>query len=107
LGTYVPVLFGCESVAVSVLFDAHQGLMQVALAWGIGVTLAIYLIVREVVAAVNLGCITATPLAWRCLSPGRPNPTHRYDHVVTSRSLEAIPLHGSCKLGHPFSPPSG
>jgi len=45
LGTFVLVLFGCESVAVSgsVLFDAHQGLMQVALAWGIGVTLAIYL----------------------------------------------------------------
>jgi glycerol uptake facilitator protein len=36
-------LIGCGSVAVSVLFDAHQGLMQVTLAWGIGVTLAIYL----------------------------------------------------------------
>jgi glycerol uptake facilitator protein len=43
LGTFVLVLFGCGSVAVSVLFAAHQGLMQVALAWGIGVTLAIYL----------------------------------------------------------------
>ncbi|NQT21776.1 MAG: aquaporin, partial [Planctomycetes bacterium] len=30
LGTFVLVLFGCGSVAVSVLFDAHQGLMQVA-----------------------------------------------------------------------------
>jgi glycerol uptake facilitator protein len=43
LGTFMLVLFGCGSVAVSVLFNAHQGLMQVALAWGIGVTLAIYL----------------------------------------------------------------
>ncbi len=43
LGTFVLVLFGCGSVAVSVLFNAHQGLMQAALAWGIGVTLAIYL----------------------------------------------------------------
>ena len=43
LGTFVLVLFGCGSVAISVLFSAHQGLMQVALAWGIGVTLAIYL----------------------------------------------------------------
>ncbi len=43
LGTFLLVLFGCGSVAVSVLFGAHQGLMQVALAWGIGVTLAIYL----------------------------------------------------------------
>jgi len=43
LGTFVLVLFGCGSVAVSVLFGAHQGLMQVALTWGIGVALAIYL----------------------------------------------------------------
>jgi glycerol uptake facilitator protein len=43
LGTFLLVLLGCGSVAVSVLFNAHQGLMQVALAWGIGVTLAIYL----------------------------------------------------------------
>ena len=43
LGTFVLVLFGCGSVAVSILFDAHQGLMQVALAWGIGVMLAVYL----------------------------------------------------------------
>lgn len=43
LGTFVLVLFGCGSVAVSVLFNAYQGLMQIALAWGIGVTLAIYL----------------------------------------------------------------
>ena len=42
LGTFLLVLFGCGSVAVTVLFSAHQGLMQVALAWGIGVTLAIY-----------------------------------------------------------------
>ncbi|OGV70925.1 MAG: aquaporin [Lentisphaerae bacterium RIFOXYA12_FULL_48_11] len=43
MGTFMLVLFGCGSVAVSVLFNAHQGLMQIALAWGIGVTLAIYL----------------------------------------------------------------
>jgi glycerol uptake facilitator protein len=43
LGIFLLVLFGCGSVAVSVLFDAHHGLMQVALVWGIGVTLAIYI----------------------------------------------------------------
>lgn len=43
LGTFVLVLFGCGSVAVSVLFSSHQGLMQIALVWGVGVTLAIYL----------------------------------------------------------------
>lgn len=43
LGTFLLVLFGCGSVAVSVLFGAYQGLMQIALAWGLGVALAIYL----------------------------------------------------------------
>ncbi len=38
-------------------------------------------IVREVIASNCEGRITATPVAWCCLSPGRPNPTHRYDHV--------------------------
>lgn len=42
IGTFILVLFGCGSVAVSVLFNAHMGLMQIALAWGIGVMLAIY-----------------------------------------------------------------
>ena len=43
LGTCLLVLFGCGSVAVSVLFQAHQGLLPVALLWGVGVTLAVYL----------------------------------------------------------------
>lgn len=43
LGTFLLVLFGCGSVAVTILFGAHQGLMQVALIWGLGVMLAIYL----------------------------------------------------------------
>jgi glycerol uptake facilitator protein len=43
LGTFVLVLFGCGSVAVSVLFDGYQGLLQIAMIWGIGVSLAIYL----------------------------------------------------------------
>ena len=42
MGTFILVLFGCGSVATTILFDAHKGLMQVAIAWGMGVTLAIY-----------------------------------------------------------------
>ncbi|NLG26053.1 MAG: aquaporin family protein [Clostridiales bacterium] len=42
LGTFLLVLFGCGSVANSVLFDAHQGLFQIAITWGVGVSLAIY-----------------------------------------------------------------
>lgn len=43
LGTFLLVLFGCGSVAVSVLFGAYNGILQIAMVWGIGVTLAIYL----------------------------------------------------------------
>lgn len=42
IGTFLLVLFGCGAVAVSVLFNAHQGLFQVAIVWAVGVTLAIY-----------------------------------------------------------------
>ncbi len=43
LGTFILVLFGCGSVAVATLFDEYTGIFQIGLAWGIGVTLAIYL----------------------------------------------------------------
>lgn len=43
MGTFLLTLFGCGSVAVTILFGAHQGLFQIALVWGIAVTLAIYL----------------------------------------------------------------
>ncbi|MDH5682361.1 MAG: aquaporin [Spirochaetota bacterium] len=42
LGTFILVLFGCGSVAVTVLFGALTGLMQIAMVWGMAVTLAIY-----------------------------------------------------------------
>ncbi|WP_371380955.1 MIP/aquaporin family protein [Sporomusa aerivorans] len=42
LGTFLLVLFGCGSVAVSVLFNSHSGLFQIALIWGVGVSLAVY-----------------------------------------------------------------
>ena len=43
LGTFILTMFGCGAVAVSVLYGAHVGLFQVAMVWGVGVTLAIYL----------------------------------------------------------------
>jgi hypothetical protein len=39
-------------------------------------------IVRDVIVSTGNGQLTATEVAWRCLSPGRPNPTHRYEQVV-------------------------
>ncbi len=43
LGTFILVLFGCGSVAVATLFSEYSGIFQIGLAWGIGVTLAIYI----------------------------------------------------------------
>lgn len=43
LGTYLLVFFGCTSVATAVLFGAQVGILQVALVWGIGLTIAITL----------------------------------------------------------------
>ncbi len=41
-------------------------------------------LVREVLAATSRSHgLTVTPVALRCLSPGRPKPSHRYDHVVS------------------------
>src|SRR3954471_20297404 len=42
LGTFLLVLFGTGSGACAVLTGALQGLWQVAVVWGFGVTLAIY-----------------------------------------------------------------
>jgi glycerol uptake facilitator protein len=42
IGTLLLVFFGCGSVAVTILFSAHIGLFQVAIIWGLGVTVAIY-----------------------------------------------------------------
>lgn len=42
LGTFILVFFGIGTVGAAVLFNAFSGLMQVALIWGLGVTLAIY-----------------------------------------------------------------
>jgi glycerol uptake facilitator protein len=42
MGTFILVLFGCGSIAGSVLFGSYQGLFQIGIIWGIGVSLAIY-----------------------------------------------------------------
>jgi len=43
VGTFILVLFGCGSVAVAVLFGEYNSILQIGVAWGFGVMLAIYL----------------------------------------------------------------
>lgn len=43
IGTFVLTLFGCGSVAVAVLFGEYNSIFQIAMVWGVGVMLAIYL----------------------------------------------------------------
>ena len=42
LGTCILTLFGCGSVAVAVLFGEYGSIFQIAIVWGLAVTLAIY-----------------------------------------------------------------
>ena len=55
IGTFVLTLFGCGSVAVAVLFGEYGSIFQIALVWGIGVTLAIYLTRRFIMRAFESG----------------------------------------------------
>jgi len=44
IGTFLLVLFGCGAVATSVVFQAPQGVFQVAIVWGTALALVIYLV---------------------------------------------------------------
>lgn len=66
VGTFLLVLFGTGSVACAVLTGALQGLWQVAVVWGFGVTIAIYCSAGLSGAHLN----PAVSLAFAVLRPG-------------------------------------
>lgn len=82
LGTFLLVLFGCGSVAVSVLFDSYQGIMQIALAWGIGVTLAIYL-------TRHLSCAHLNPAVTLAMVVGRRMAAHKLPVYLLAQFIGA------------------
>jgi glycerol uptake facilitator protein len=73
LGTFILVFFGTAVVTVEVLFKAPAGLGQVAVVWGLGVTLAIYatrhLSCAHLNPAVSLGMVLAGRMQLRLLLP--------------------------------------
>jgi glycerol uptake facilitator protein len=72
LGTFLLVLFGCGASAVSVLFNAYQGLMQIAMIWGVGVTLSIYLTRHLSCAHLNPAVTIAMVISKRMLAKKLP-----------------------------------
>ena len=83
IGTFLLVLFGCGSVAVSVLFGAHQRLMQIALAWGFGVMLAIY-------ATRHLSCAHLNPAVSLAMVLGGRMSARRLPVYVTAQFMGAF-----------------
>ena len=83
IGTFILVLFGCGSVAVTVLFSAHVGLFQVAVIWGLGVTLAIY-------ATRHLSCAHLNPAVSIAMVVGRRMSLKRLPVYVSAQFIGAF-----------------
>jgi len=71
IGTFILVLFGCGSVASAVLFNAFTSLLEVALIWGFGVSIAIFstrnICPAHLNPAVSLAMSMINKLSWQKL----------------------------------------
>lgn len=69
VGTFLLVFFGCGAVAASILHEAHLGLFQVAMIWGLGLAVAIQisgpLSGAHLNPAITLAFITTGQTPWR------------------------------------------
>lgn len=83
LGTFLLVLFGCGSVAVSVLFKSHSGLFEIALIWGVGVSLAIY-------ATRHLSCAHLNPAVTIAMVASKRMPVEKMSAYLIAQFLGAF-----------------
>lgn len=83
IGSFILVFFGCGAVAVTVLFSAHIGLFQVAVVWGLGVTLAIY-------ATHHLSCAHLNPAVSVAMVLGRRMTVRRLPVYLTAQFVGAF-----------------
>lgn len=83
IGTFILVLFGCGAVAVAVLFNSFGSLLEVALIWGFGVTLAIFSVRNVCPAHLNPAVSVAMLLAKKL-------PLKKLPAYVTSQFLGAL-----------------
>ncbi len=83
IGTFILVFFGCGSVAVTILFSAHTGLLQIALVWGIGVALAIY-------ATRHLSCAHLNPAVSIAMAVCRRMPAKKLPIYLAGQLLGAF-----------------
>lgn len=83
LGTFLLVLFGCGSVAVSILFNSHSGLFQIALIWGVGVSLAIY-------ATRHLSCAHLNPAVTLAMVASKRMPLNKMFTYLIAQFLGAF-----------------
>src|SRR5439155_7158374 len=70
IGTFILVFFGCGAVHAAVLTGAQSGLWQVAIVWGVAVTIAVYVVGGVSGAHIN-PAITVALAVWGHFSVSR------------------------------------
>ena len=112
-GTFLLVFFGCGSVAAAVLLRAQVGIFQVAIVWGLGIAMAIY--VTGSLSGAHLNPAVTCALATCGRFPGRRVAGYvgaqvlgalvaaAFLHVIFTDSLQAFELAGGIVRGTPGS----
>lgn len=83
VGTFVLVFFGCGAVHVAVLLDSLAGLYQIAIVWGLAITIAIYTVGGISGAHIN-PAVTLGLAAWNMM------PRHRIVPYIAAQFAGAF-----------------